>query len=122
MGESSFEYEMDRPHTLHVLMPVCEYRQGNQEVTINVSCTLEHLEDLADRVRLLPDVSIPPSHKALWTSPTTGKPYLSEEEPLINLGIRDGDTLKLFFFAPSWPGFEKLRAGEYVEPTTMDVV
>jgi len=116
------EDEIERTDTIHVLMPVCEYRQGVQNVTISVSCILENLEDLAERVRLLPDVWIPPSHKALWTSPTTGKPYLSEEEPLTNLGIRDGDTLKLFFFAPSWPGFERLRAGEFVEPTTFDVV
>lgn len=35
----------------------------------------------------------------------TGKPYLIHDSPLVNQGLKDRDTLKLFFFPARWQGY-----------------
>jgi hypothetical protein len=92
----------EMPHMVHVLMPASEFRATENTLDVQVNCDMDTLEDIAYRVRQ--QVYVPPSHRPLWVSPLTGKPHLDGTEAIVNQGIRNNDTLKLFFFHPGWQG------------------
>jgi hypothetical protein len=106
MAHSS-EMHGSLPHKINVVLPVSEYNCLEEKIftlLLDLRSEAFSLDNCEHIVRGMSCLAVPASYRAVFVHSKTQKPLLVTDTAPMEQGVKDGDTVKLFFVPPTWRG------------------